>query len=176
MKSKWQQRLEGESDLTQRYPNAIPGRWEDRTMKRSASFLPVLMFSVVVTVLLANLSPAEAAGGNCQGKLVGNSYDCNEKYSDSSSDTECYKFETGGVSQNFDIFIGFADYGCACDTTGSFNSPSFDRSSSTFECLSTLSGFLINGKLKGKKLKGQGTDVSGVSVIVACTERTSPCP
>jgi hypothetical protein len=58
-------------------------------MRRSISFLPVLMLSAVVAVLLANLSSAEAGGGNCQAKLAGNSYDCNLKFSDGPPETDC---------------------------------------------------------------------------------------
>jgi hypothetical protein len=144
-------------------------------MRRSASFPAMLMFSVVVTFLLANLSRAEAGGGNCQGKLVGKSYDCNETYGEGFSDTNCYQFETGELSLDFDLFLGSADYGCACDTTGSYKSPSFDKSPSSFECLSTTAGFLINGKLKGKKITGQGTSQGGDSIIISCEERTSAC-
>jgi hypothetical protein len=64
-------------------------------MKRSISFLPVLMLSAVVTALLANLSSAEAGGGNCQAKLAGNSYDCNLKFSDGPPETDCFGFRTG---------------------------------------------------------------------------------
>jgi len=145
-------------------------------MKRSAIFLTVLMFCAM-TLLLANWSSAEAGGGNCQGKLVGKSYDCNTKYSGVSPTSDCFEFETGGFSKNFDVIIdGLVDYGCSCDTTGSFNSPSFDGSSSSFDCLSTSSGFLLNGKVKGKKLSGQGTSESGDSAIFTCVERSSACP
>src|SRR5208282_6931027 len=92
-------------DLTQRCTNAIRGRLEDRTMKRSAGFLTVLMFSAVVTILLTNSS--SAMGGNCQDKLVGNSYDCVFELSNGTTETTCVDFEMGG-SPRLLIFIAFA--------------------------------------------------------------------
>src|SRR5271170_2682098 len=109
------------------------GVWEDLTMKRSASVLAVLMFSLVVTFLLANLSSAMAGGGNCQAKLVGKSYNCSSKQEGEPESTFCAEFVTGGKSVDFDILLlfndGSEDLGCTCDTTGSFSSPSFDNSS-----------------------------------------------
>jgi hypothetical protein len=145
-------------------------------MKRSAIFLAVLMFSALVTVLLANFSPAEAGGGNCQSKLVGKSFDCNAKDSQGGTGSACIKFESGGISKNFDLLISGDDFGCACDTTGSFNSPSFNASSSSFECLGIAAGFLTNGKVKGKKVTAQQIDESGNTDILSCTERSSACP
>jgi hypothetical protein len=138
-------------------------------MKRSANFLTVLMLSAVV-ILLANLSSAEA-GGNCQAKLVGKSYDCNFTDNDFPPYSFCLEFGTGGVSQYFDVLLGSADYGCACDPTGS----SFDKSSSTFECSDNVDPFSLNGKIKGKKLSVQGVGSDGEQYIGACTLRSSPC-
>jgi hypothetical protein len=138
--------------------------------------------SAVITGLafamgFVGITSSAQAGGNCQAKLVGKSYDCNEKYSYSTADTGCYEFVTGGISDNFDLIIdGGADYGCACDTKGSFKSPSFDSSSSAFGCISTDIGYLINGKIKDKKkITGQGIDESGDSVIISCEVRATPC-
>ncbi len=143
-------------------------------MRRSASFLAVLMFSAVVTTLLADMSPAEAKGGNCQAKLVGNSYDCKVKASQGNTEPVCFKFESGGISMDFDLLISTDDFGCACDTTGSYDSPSFDSSSSSFECLT--GNFLLNGTVKSKKITAQGIDEFGFTEIFSCTERSSPCP
>jgi hypothetical protein len=144
-------------------------------MKRSAGFAAVLMLSAVVMFLLGNLSSAEAKGGNCQSKLVGKAYDCEVKDSEGSTGSGCIEFESGKISIDFDLLIGSDDYGCACDTTGSFKSPKFDASSSSFECLSIAAGFLINGNVKSKKITGQSIDESGNSEILSCTERSAPC-
>jgi hypothetical protein len=114
------------------------------------------MLSAAVTVLLANLSSAEAKGGNCQSKLVGKSYVCNVKDSTGGTGSASIKFESGGISKDFDLLINsLFDHGCACNTTGSYNSPAFDGSSSSFGCLSVTEGFLIYGKLKSKKVTAQ---------------------
>jgi len=144
-------------------------------MRRSTSFLTILMLSAVVTVLLANLSSAEAKGGNCQAKLAGNSYECNLKYSAGPPATDCFEFRTGGISANFTLTNGTGELGCTCATTGSFTSPSFDSSPSAFECVDG-SGIQLNGKIKSKKLSGQVTDEGGDSEIYTCTLRSSPCP
>ena len=141
-------------------------------MGRSAGLLVVAMSCAFSMGLVGNPSSTEA-GGNCQAKLVGNSYDCNLKISGSSPETFCFEFQTGGISANFDLF-SVNDYGCTCDTTGSFKSPSFDSSSSAFECVDD--GTQINGKIKSKKLSGQIAVIDGTSAIYTCTLRSSPCP
>jgi len=144
-------------------------------MRRSASFLAVLMFSA----LLANLSSAEAKGGNCQDKLVGNAYDCTEKDSGGGTSPICWEFATGGSSSNFDLYLGDlggTDYGCACQGNGSFKSPSFNSSSNEFECVGASFDFEWHGKVSSKKLSGQGSAADGESLFFSCTERTSPCP
>jgi hypothetical protein len=143
-------------------------------MKRSASFLVVLMFSVVVPVLLANFSSAKA-GENCQDKLVGKAFDCDVN-SPEGTGNGCIEFETGGISMDFDLLAGGDHYGCACDVTGSFKSPSYDGSSSSFECFSTAAGFLFNGKVKSKKLEGQSINEAGDPAVYNCTEMSSSCP
>jgi hypothetical protein len=137
-------------------------------MRRSVSFLTVLVLSAVM-VLLANWSSAEA-GGNCQGKLVGNSYDCNFKDNDFPPSSDCLEFTTGG--QYFDAVLGTAHYGCACDVAGG----TFDKSPSTFECSDSGASFSLNGKIKGKKLSVQGVGSDGEQYIGTCTLRSSPCP
>ena len=136
-------------------------------MGRSASLLVIAMCSGFLMGLLAS-SPSAAAGGNCQAKLVGNSYACNIKVSNGPPKTDCFEFTTEGASQNFDFFDSTNNFGCACDTTGSFKSPKFDGSANAFECVDN-SGTQINGKIKGKKISGQGTDGNGNSLIYTCT-------
>jgi hypothetical protein len=162
--------------LTQRCPNAIPGttqRGEERKMRRSASFLAILMSFAVVTFLLANSSFVEA-GGTCQDKLVGNFYNCDFEFSDESPVTYCVEFETGGVSSNFDLVIKSTHYGCGCDTKGSFKSPSYDATANTFECVADF-GTVLDGKVTSGKLRGQGLNYVGTSVDFSCTQTTS-CP
>jgi hypothetical protein len=143
-------------------------------MRRSASFLAFLMFSIIVTVLLAKL-PLVEAGGNCQAKLVGNSYDCVFEIESTSPVDFCVEFETGGISSNFDLLIEAADYGCACDNKGSFKSPSFDASGNTFECVGNGFGTEFNGKVSSDKLSGQGLTDVGTSIDFSCT-KTTACP
>jgi len=136
-------------------------------MGRSASLLVMAMCSAFLMGLLAS-SPSAAAGGNCQAKLVDKSFACTVKISNGPAMTDCFEFTSGGVSQHFDFFDATGDFGCACDTTGSFNSPKFDGSSDAFECVDDA-GTQINGKIKGKKISGQGTDEDGNSLIYTCT-------
>jgi len=148
-------------------------------MSRPAILLTVAMVSAIVTVLLASSYSTEA-GGNCQTKLVGNSYNCSSKFSTGDSvPCETFSFLTGGTSKNFDLVISIRDesYGCTCATTGSFDSPSFDNSTSAFECAGGKVNFdiQINGKVKGKHLSGEATDESGASRIFSCTVTSSPC-
>lgn len=138
-------------------------------MRRSVSFLTVLRLSAV-TVLLFNLSSAEA-GGNCEGKLVNNSYNCNFTDNDFPPFSDCLKFGTGGVSQYFDGILGPSDFGCACNASGS----SFDKSPSSFECSDPNESFSLNGKIKGKKLSVQGVGSTGEEYIGTCTLRSAPC-
>jgi len=145
-------------------------------MRRSASFLAVLMFSILVTVLLADLSSAVAGGGNCQDKLVGNSYNCSFVNSNGSSGSECIEFNVGVYSSHFDAWYGGIDeYGCACDPQGS----SFDASSNTYECSAPSSSpsnsFLLIGKINGKKLSEQGLAADGFQYTETCKLSSSPC-
>lgn len=144
-------------------------------MSRSTGF-GVVALSAIVMALFANLSSAEA-GGNCEAKLVGNSYDC--KYVNGGGPgTECLEFVTGGISIYFDaIYDGSVDFGCGCDSKGSVKSPSFDASSDTYEC--SLPGdpsYLVIGTIKGKKLSNQGLGAEGSQYIETCTLRSTPCP
>lgn len=129
------------------------------------------IFSAFVTGLFANSFSAEA-GGNCQSKLVGNSYNCTLKEQVLGSGSFTFEFETGGISQNFDLIIdATADYGCSCNTTGSVASPKFNSSSSDFECISVSIGYLFSGKVSGKKITGQGTTEGGDGLIFTCTKK-----
>jgi hypothetical protein len=144
-------------------------------MRRSASFLAVLMFSGVVTTLLASSPFAEAGGGNCQEKLVGKSYGCTLESSISSTPlTKCFEFLTGGTSSDFVLEVDGADSVCVCDATGSFKSPAFDSSSSSFECVDGV-GVQHNGKVKSDKLSGQISDTDGESLVYTCKENAAPC-
>src|SRR5580692_637661 len=147
---------------------------EERTMRRSTIFLAVLIVFAVFT----NLSSAEAKTkkGNCEEALTPKSYTCDEQYSDGSTDTACYEFVTGGVSENFDLFVdnSSSDYGCSCDTKGSSKSPDFDASSSSFQCVSNFS-VAISGSVKKDKLNINGIVGDGNVVIATCVESSTPC-
>jgi hypothetical protein len=138
-------------------------------MGRSTSLL-VAIFSTFTFGLLALSFPA--AAGNCQDKLVGKSLSCSFAQSDGMDYTACYSFVTGGMSAEFDLKYDGSDYyGCACDTVGSVENPSFDASPSQFECWGT-NGFTITGQVKGKTVSGQGVDEFGVSLVYSCK---GPC-
>jgi len=142
-------------------------------MRRHHSLSTVAICSTLLMGLLAG-SPFAVAGESCAAKLVNLSYACNFKLSDGSSATDCIEFipASEGPSQDFNFFDHFLSpttaFGCACDNTGSYKSPKFDSSSGSFECVDE-SGIQINGKLKGKKISGQGTYVDGDSLIYTCT-------
>ena len=97
-------------------------------MSRSTGLMVVAVFSVLAMVLLAN-SPSAEASGNCEGKLFGNSYDCSFKDNHTGSLSDCFEFGNLGISEFFDLLSNSASWGCACNPTGSVNSPSFDSSS-----------------------------------------------
>ena len=143
-------------------------------MHRSAGFVVVAGFSAIVMVLFANSSYAER-NRNCEAKIVNNSYDCTFEDNDFPAFTDCFEFVTGGTSQNFDLLDVTFDYGCACDATGSSDSPSFNHSSSAFECTTSQAPFLFNGKIEGKKLSVQGIGSDGSQYVGTCTLRDSPC-
>jgi len=141
-------------------------------MRRSAIFLRVLLFSAVVTGLLASSSPVEAGAGNCQDALVDKSFDCTFK-GEGPTDTGRVCFSTDGISSYFDLHFDGTDYGCVCQTAGSFSAPSFDGSKSGFECV-TEDGVQLTGKIQKNKLTGESSDFEGSSVVFNCTENASP--
>ena len=142
-------------------------------MRRSANFPTVLMLSAAATFVLATLSSAQA-GGNCESKLAGHSYECTSADHELGMGSGCITVETGKVSAYFDfVFAGGADYGCVCDTTGSVASPSYDASSSSFECEESSGIYQITGKISGKNISAQASDAEGDSVIISCKETPS---
>lgn len=144
-------------------------------MWQRTGVVAVAVFSAIVMGMFASSPNAEA---NCQEKLVDKSFNCSEKDSSSSTpSTGCVEFETGGFSQHFDIiFSEGADYGCSCQTIGSFSSPSYNDSSTSIECVEPNTHFELTAKLKGKKFSGQGADASGTdSFVLSCTLSPTPC-
>ncbi len=144
-------------------------------MRRSITLL-VVTCSVFAVSLLATSFSANA-GGNCAGKLDGNSYECNYINSEGGTGSECISFGTGAYSTHFDAgYDGIDEYGCACDPKGA----SFDASSNTYECsepsTSPTFSYLLVGKIKGKKLSEQGLAADGFQYVESCTLRSSPCP
>ncbi len=157
-----------------------------QTVKRTKIAVASRIFSILV--LGAAIAPAPLlAGGNCMAKLIGSAavapgFDCNVKFSNEPSQPECWSFfAEGAPSQYFDLFTeslnsGPADllppeYGCACDTTGSFKSPRFNNSSDEVEC-DDGAGNQVQVKVKGHKISGQGSDSQGNAVIFSCTPNT----
>jgi hypothetical protein len=144
-------------------------------MMRYASFPGFLMCLVVVASLLAGSLSADAKG-NCQANLVGKSYNCNFVDSNTAPFSYCVNFVTGGVSKEFDMVVdGATDYGCACQSKGSFKSPSYDTSANDFLCDSDF-GTQLDGKVSSNKLSGQGIDYNGNSIEFSCHESSTPCP
>ena len=135
--------------------------------RKKILFAGVLVSGFAMALLASSLSEA---AGNCQSKLVGNSYTCSAADQLFGDQTYTFAFETGGFSQNFDLFIDSAEYGCSCNTTGSVASPKYNHSSSDFECISTSTAYLISGKVNGKKLSGQGTAEDGDGFIFSCKQ------
>ena len=81
-------------------------------MQRPTGVAAVAGFSAIVMGLFAR-SPYAEAGGNCEAKLAGKSYNCSWVVSDGPSFTECDEFVTGGVSSFFDFLFSSMDWGCA---------------------------------------------------------------
>jgi hypothetical protein len=150
------------------------------TIRRSASFPALVALSAFVTVLLC--APSFAEGRSCEGKLVGNSYDCSYAFvivgGAIISKGDCMEFVTGGLSQNFDLVgqVGGlpSDYGCACENTGSFRSP--DYAANAFQCVGNPNLVQIHGKVEANKLHGNGSDESGATIFFNCTKRSTACP
>ena len=138
------------------------GPW---TMPKSHALCAAVMLCMLAGLLACSPS---ALAGNCQAKLVDKSFACTIKTSDGTTSTDCFEFSAEGPSANFSFFDFTKAFGCTCDATGSFKKPSFDNSSDAFAC-DDGSGDQINGKIKGHKLTGQGSDSSGDSELFSCT-------
>ena len=143
-------------------------------MSRITGFVVIAVCSAIVMALIVN-APSAEAGGNCQAKLAGNSYECNFKDNDFPPFSYCFDFVTGGTSPDFDLHYSNVDSGCVCDATGSASSPSFDNSSTKFDCVDTSGAFMLTGTIKGKKLSIQGIGADGEEYVGTCTLRNSPC-
>lgn len=143
-------------------------------MRKSTRLLVATLSTLALSLFAGTLS----AQANCQDKLVGKSYNCTEK--DSAGPTTsmgCIEFATGGFSSHFDTFFSEgADYGCSCQTTGGFKSPSYDNSSTSIECDEPSTEFEFTATLKGKKISGQGANADGSdSFVFSCTLSSTPC-
>jgi hypothetical protein len=119
----------------------------------------------------------------CETILSNQAYDCTVTPSFGGQFTDCYSFIFPGViSSNFDLFpteLG-ATLGCSCNPSGSSKKPKFNQSKQ-FSCVGDASGtqFTFEGKVagNGKKITG-GRDASstGITYIVSCLRRDTPCP
>jgi hypothetical protein len=151
-------------------------------MRRSASFLALVIFSAFATVLLCNPSFAEFVHSrDCQDKLVGNSYKCTYTFffgnAGAVTHNNCVEFITGGLSQNFDLVSNDGSLGCACEELGSFKSPSTKASANAFECVGDpVNVVQFHGKVESNKLDGQASEESGVVIVFDCKKRSTPCP
>ena len=136
-------------------------------MRRGLTVLSLAIVSIFVLGLL--IAPLAAlAGGNCDAKLANKSFACTIKNSDGIVSSDCWEFTPTGPSAQFNFFDSKGLFGCTCDVSGTFKSPSFDNSSSAFEC-DDGAGDQIYGKLKGKKITGAGSDTMGDSLLFSCT-------
>ena len=143
-------------------------------MIRTTGFVVIAVCSAIVMGLIVN-APSVEAGGACQAKLAGHSYDCNFKDNMFPPFSFCFTFATGGFSPDFDLHYSGLDDGCVCDATGSARSPSFGHSSTKFDCVDTTGGFMWTGTVKGKNLSIQGVGADGEESVGGCTLRNSPC-
>jgi len=161
-------------------------RWEGTDVRKTTIVIVSGVFSMLALGVL--IAPAASlAGGNCMAKLIGSAavapgFDCNVKFSNEPSQPECWSFfKEGSLSQFFNLYTESLnsgpldqlppEYGCACDTTGSYKSPLFDNSAVEFQC-DDGAGHQVQGKVKGHKLSGQGSDSQGNAVIFSCTPNT----
>ena len=134
-------------------------------MTKSVALCAALMLCMLAGLL--SYSPS-ALAGNCDAKLGNKSFACTIKNSDGTTSTDCIEFTPTGPSANFNFFDATSLYGCTCDVTGSFKKPSFDNSASGFAC-DDGNGDQIYGKIKGRKITGQGSNSSGDSSLLSCT-------
>jgi hypothetical protein len=152
-------------------------------VRRTEIIVAMCFLSMCVLGAIAVPAPS-LAGGICMDKLVGATavapgFDCNVEFSNGTSEAECWTPSTMFRSQFFDILtetlnspvMELPDYGCACDTTGSFKSPKFQSSADKFEC-DDDEGDQLQGTVKGKKISGQGSDSMGNAFIFSCTPNT----
>jgi hypothetical protein len=144
-------------------------------MSRSVGFgVAVTAVAALAMVLCAN-SPSALAGGNCQDKLVGNTYNCTYSANDGTMGTDCVAFSSGGSGYFDALYSGVVSYTCVCVASGSLSSPKFDASSSAYECTRGDFPESISGKVKGKKLTDQGVEGDGSQFIEECTITSTPC-
>ena len=134
-------------------------------MTKSVALCAALMLCMLAGLL--SYSPS-ALAGNCDAKLGNKSFACTIKNSDGTTSTDCIEFTPTGPSANFNFFDTTSLYGSTCDVTGSFKKPSFDNSASGF-AYDDGKGDQIYGKIKGRKITGQGSNSSGDSSLLSCT-------
>ena len=133
----------------------------------------LIMGATTVLILLA--APlAGAAMVDCDAKLVGTSWDCNEVCRNGTTASDCMAFGHFKLSDDFDMFVSdfIGNEGCSCPKSGS----TFDNSSKTFECTEVKFPSSFLGKIGSKKLTGEYWDFSGMQCSFSCTKRSSPCP
>jgi len=144
---------------------AMAIRGGSRTMTKSVALCAAVMLCTLAGLFSCS---ASALAGNCEAKLENKSFACTIKNSNGSTSTDCIEFTPTGPSANFNFFDSTSLYGCTCDVTGSFKSPSFNNSAGGFAC-DDGKGHQIYGKIKGRKITGQGSDSSGDSSLLSCT-------
>jgi hypothetical protein len=159
-------------------------------MKRLLTMIATLTLPLIASVAFAgpydSLGLAQAqitpdsGKSSCQAKLSNNAYDCTVARSFSGPFSDCFQFiSPGSVSGHFDLIpagLG-ATLGCACDPTGSVNSPTFNASSSSFTCTGDdgISAFSFAGKVSNNSMKGHAESDPGDTFIYGCKKRTSAC-
>ena len=159
-------------------------------MNRIGSILSALLLLLVATSTFAGpyssaksetATDASPSSGNCQARLSNNAYDCSVKTSFSAPFTDCFQFTSpGSESSNFDLTpIGLGStLGCSCNPIGSFQSPGFNGSPNTFDCVGTdgTEFFDFTGKVTSKNIKGHAAANVGDSFVFDCVKRSSACP
>ena len=143
--------------------------------------------ALVLTALVCSLTGVAFAGGTCDAKLVGNSYDCTislqtgeGSFVGTKTRNNCVEFITGGLSNNFDLVgdgLGInGDLGCECEVTSSINSRFFHVSADSFECVGDSVNLVqVHGTVDSDRLRGQGSEANGSIVQFVCRKISTAC-
>ena len=140
--------------------------------------------AALLTVLVCTSPGVAFAGGTCDAKLVGNSYDCTISFQTgeggavlgTETRNNCFEFITGGLSNNFDLVgsgLPSNDLGCECEVTSSINLFFSHFSADAFECVGDL--VQVHGRVDSDKLRGQASESNGSIFQFVCRKTSTAC-